>query len=84
MTDHSSSIVPQAGSTATPSTVPPPGSVARRWLTVAAVGLGGTALGYGLSLAMASCTTCATGSNPVAFAVVLGAVSAWSAHSALV
>jgi hypothetical protein len=47
---------------------------------VVAVAAGG--VGYGLSLLLGGCTTCATGSRPIALGVLFAVVAGWSALSA--
>jgi hypothetical protein len=51
-------------------------------LTVLAVGLGGGLAGYGLSLLVSGCTSCAAGASPMSFGVLLGVVAGWSAFNA--
>jgi hypothetical protein len=39
-------------------------------------------IGYGMSLLLGGCTTCATGSRPLALGVLFAVVAGWSALSA--
>ena len=54
----------------------------RRAAVIGATAVAGGAIGYTLSLVLGACTTCANGTNPIAFGLLVAAVAGWAAFSA--